>query len=142
MTEFIEKRFIYHEYQSGYRKNCTTTTLLMKLYEDTTTFINKNEITIAILADYSKAFDTIDFFKLIQKMHSLNFSKDFLYWTMIYLTFRQYFQIDAHFSTLLTSEFRVPQGSIWGAIFLNLCVADMSQITPESECLQYANDAA
>ena len=142
MTEFIEKRFIYHEYQSGYRKNCRTTTLLMKLYEDTTTFINKNEITIAILADYSKAFDTIDFFTLIQKMHSLNLSKDFLYWTMIYLTFRQYFQIDAHFSTLLTSEFRVPQGSIWGAIFLNLCVADMSQITPESECLQYANDAA
>ena len=73
MTEFIEKRFIYHEYQSGYRKNYTTTTFLMKQYENITTFLNNNEITIAILADYSKAFYTIDFFTLIQKMHSLTF---------------------------------------------------------------------
>ena len=35
------------------------------------------------------------------------------------------------FSTLLTSEFGVPQGSILGPIFFNLCVPDMSQITPE-----------
>ena len=67
-------------------------------------------------------------------MHSFNFSKDFLYWTMDYLTFRQHFvQIDAHFSTLLTSEFRVPQGSILGPILFNLCVTDMSQMTPESD---------
>ena len=75
-------------------------------------------------------------------MHSFNFSKDFLYWAMDYLTFRQHFfvQIDAHFSTFLTSEFGVPRGSILGLILFNLCVADMSQITPESECLQYADD--
>ena len=44
------------------------------------------------------------------------------------------------FSTLLTSEFGIPQGSILGPILFNLCVADISQITPESECLQYADD--
>ena len=49
----------------------------MKLYEDIKTSMNKSEITIAILADYSKAFDTIDFYTLIQKMYSFNFSKDF-----------------------------------------------------------------
>ena len=75
-------------------------------------------------------------------MHSFNFSKDFLYWAMDYLTFPQHFfvQIDAHFSTFLTSEFGVPRGSILGLILFNLCVADMSQVTPESECLQYADD--
>ena len=60
---------------------------------------------------------------------------------MNYLTFRQHFvQIDAHFSTLLTSEFRVPQGFILGPILFNLYVADMSQMTPEIECLQFADD--
>ena len=78
MTEFIEKRFIYHKHQSGYRKNHSTTTLLVKLY---------NDITIAIFADYSKIFDTIDFYKLIQKMHTFNFSKNFFCWTVNCLTF-------------------------------------------------------
>ena len=74
-------------------------------------------------------------------MHTFNFSKDFLYWAMSYLTFRQHFiQIDAHFPTLLTSEFGVLQGSILGPILSSLCVADMSQMTRESECLQYADD--
>ena len=49
--------------------------------------MSKSEITIAIFADYSKAFDTINFNTMIQKMHSFSFSKDFLYWTMNYLTF-------------------------------------------------------
>ena len=102
--------------------------------------MNKSEITIAIFADYSKAFDTIDFYTLIQKMHTFNFSKNFSYWTINYLTFRQDFvQIDAQFSTLLTSQFGVPQGSISEPILFNLCLADISQMAPESECLQYVD---
>ena len=51
---------------------------------------------------------------------------------MNYLTFRQHFvQIDAHFSTLLVSKLGVQQGSILRPILLNLCVVDMSQMTPE-----------
>ena len=141
MTEFIEKQLIYHKHQSGYRKNHSTTTLLMKLYDDIKTSMNKGEITIVIFADYSKVFDTIDFYTMIQKMNTFNFSKDFLYCTMSYLTFRHHFvQIDAHFSTLLTSEFGVPQGFILRTILFNLCVSDMSQMTPESESLQCAGN--
>ena len=59
---------------------------------------------------------------------------------MNYLTFRQHFvQIDAHFSTLLVSKLGVQQGSILRPILLNLCVVNMSQMTPERECLQYAD---
>ena len=62
MTEFNEIQLIYHKYQSGYRKNHPTTTLLMKLYDDVKTSMNKSEITIAVFADYSKVFDTTDFY--------------------------------------------------------------------------------
>ena len=91
MTEFIKKRLIYHKHQSRYRKNHSTTTLLMKLYANIKTSMNKSEITITIFADYFKAFDTIDNNTLIQKMLTFNFCKDFLYWTMNYLTFCQHF---------------------------------------------------
>ena len=54
--------------------------------------MKQSELTMTVFTDYSKAFDTIDFFILIQKMHSLNaFSTDFLYWVFNYLTHRQHF---------------------------------------------------
>ena len=109
----------------------------MKLYDDI-----KSENTVGIFADYSKAFYSIDLNTLLmQKIHSFNFSKDFLYWAMNYQMFQQHFaQIDAHFSSLSTSEFGVQQDCILGPILFKLCLADISQITPESECLQYAYD--
>ena len=56
---------------------------------------------------------------------------------MNYITFRQHFvKIDAHF----LSEFGVSQGSILGSLLFNLCVAEMSQMTPKSKCLQYADN--
>ena len=66
MTEFIEKRLIYYKNKSGFRKNHSTTTLLMKLYNNIKTSMDKSEVIIAISAYYSKAFDTVDFYKLIQ----------------------------------------------------------------------------
>ena len=113
----------------------------MKQYDDIKTSMNKSEITIIIFADYSKAFDTIDFYTLIQKMHSCNFSQDFLYSTMDYLTFRQHFvQIDAHFSPLLISEFGVPQGSIRTNIQSMCHRYSANTVTQESEYLQYVDD--
>ena len=104
--------------------------------------MKQSELTMAVFTDYSKAFDTIDFFTLIQKMHLLNFSTDFLYWVFNYLTHRQHFvQIYSNCSSLLTAKYRVSQGSILGPIFFNLYVADMSSITPNSNCIQYADDS-
>ena len=48
----------------------------MKLYDNVKTFMS--ETTMAIFADYSKAFDTADFYTLIQKMHTFNFSRLFI----------------------------------------------------------------
>ena len=75
-------------------------------------------------------------------MHSLKFPKDFLYWAFNYLTHRQHFvRIESNCSSLLTARYGVPQGSILGPILFNLRVADMSNITPNSNYIQYANDS-
>ena len=71
ITNFIEKKLIYHHSQSGYRKNLSTATLLAKLRDDIKEAMKISEITLAVFTDYSKAFDTIDFSVLIRKMHIL-----------------------------------------------------------------------
>ena len=69
--------------------------------------MKQSEFTMAVFTDYSKAFDTIDLFTLIQKMRSLNFSANFLY-CAFNLTHRQHFvQIDSNCSSLLTAKYRV-----------------------------------
>ena len=80
ITQFIEEQNVYHKYQSGFRKHHSTSKILTKLYDDIKNSMKRSEISVAIFADYSKAFDTIDFYTLIQKMHQLNFSTDFLHW--------------------------------------------------------------
>ena len=72
MTEFIGKQLINHKYQSGCSDSANT--LLMELYDDIKTSMNKSETTTAIFGDYSKAFDTVGFYALIKKyIHSFNF---------------------------------------------------------------------
>ena len=94
--------------------------------------MNSGEVTLAVFVDFSKAFDTIDFNILIQKLHSLHFSKIFLYLISNYLSNRSHFvQIDSRCSDLLYSKFGALQGPILGPVLLNLCVSDMKNVFPD-----------
>ena len=142
ITDLLETQQVYSKHQSVYCKNHSTAAILSKLYDHIKLAVKYSEFTMAVFTDYLKDFDTIDFFTLIQKMHSLNFSADFLYQVFNYLTHRQHFvQIYSNCSFLLTAKYRVPQGSILGPILFNLCLADMLSITPNSNCIQYADDS-
>ena len=73
-----------------------------------------------VCADYSKAFDTVQFKAVLAKLHEMGFSKSFLLWVLSYLSERrQLVQIDDNLSELAYLEFRVPQGSILGPVLFN-----------------------
>ena len=65
LCDYIEESFIYSNNQSGFRKNHSTNTLLMKMKDDILNALEKGEVTIAVLTDFSKAFDTVDYTILI-----------------------------------------------------------------------------
>ena len=101
LTVFIERESIYHQYQSDYRKNQSTATLLLKLHDDIEKAMKSGEVTIAIFTDSSKGCDTIHFSILIKKVDTLNFSKRFLNWIFNYLRDRRHFvQIDSSISNI------------------------------------------
>ena len=140
LSEFIESKSIYAQTQSGFRKGHSCSSLLVKLKNDITKAMNRGEITIAIAADYSKAFDTVHYTKLLQLLKSLGLSNDFLKIIHSYLTNRnQYVQVDDTKSSTKSIYFGVPQGSILGPVLFNLYVSDLSSIL-ENHSLQYADD--
>ena len=63
----------------------------IKLRDDIERAMKSGEVTSAVFADFSKAFDTIDFNILIHKLHSSHFSKNFLYLIFDYLSNRNHF---------------------------------------------------
>ena len=104
---------------SGFHKGHSTTSVLLGIRDALIRASNRGEVTLMVCADYSKAFDTVQFKSVLIKMHNLGFSKEFLLWMVDYLTGRrQMVQIDDRKSDMATVEFGVPQGSILGLIFL------------------------
>ena len=139
LLPFVEGK-VYKETQSGFRKGHSTATLLLKFRDDIKKAMNANEVTLSVLIDYSKAFDTIDHVILLKKLISFGFSRRSTKLFTNYLTNRrQYVQIEDKKSKILPIYFGVPQGSILGPILFNLYVSELSdQINSTS--IQYADD--
>ena len=140
LTEHIESRAVYLENQSGFRKSHSTITLLLKLKDDIKSAMQRGEVTLAVFADFSKAFDTVDYKILISHLSKIGFSNHLLKLISNYLSNRyQYVQIDDQSSEKLLVNFGVPQGSILGPILFNLYVTSINTNGP-SEYLLYADD--
>ena len=69
LSEFIESNVKYQPTQHGFPKSFSIVTCLLKLRDDILKSMKKGEVTINVFADYSKAFDTIDF-EILSKKNS------------------------------------------------------------------------
>ena len=136
---FIEKQALLASSISGHRRGHSTTTVLMGIRDDIIRAMKKGEVTLMVCADYSNAFDTVQF-KAVLANYEMGFSKSFLLWVLSYLSERrQLVQIDDKLSELAYVEFGVPQGSSLGPVLFNLYVADL-QKELDCSCYQYADD--
>ena len=130
LCSFIETQNLYNINQSGFRKGHSTNTLLLKLRDDIRTAMNRSEVTLSILTDYSKAFDTIEHNTLLEKLQNINFVKNTIKIICSYLIERyQYVQIEEDKrSTLLPMFFVVAQESILSILF-NFYVSELADRT-------------
>ena len=101
---------------SSFRKGHSKTTPLLGMRDDIRKAMDKGEVTLMVMADFSKAFDTICFRTTWLKLHKLGFTKPSLKWLLSYLCARrQFVQIDDKSSSCQTIAFEIPQGSFFCA---------------------------
>lgn len=73
ITDFLDDNELLNRYQSGFRKKHNTGTALLKVTHDIRAAMDKKLLTVLLLLDFSKAFDSISFDKLCNKL-KLNFN--------------------------------------------------------------------
>ena len=115
MIEFAEQYNILHRCQFGFRKNYSTTHVLIHLINRISLAIDPRETTVGVFLDLSKAFDTLDHQILFTKLEHYGIRDVALQWIKSYFSRRQQFvQINQICSSMQTVKCGVPQGSILG----------------------------
>ena len=95
LEESLDQHQVLCSMQSGYRKGHSCVTILHKPHNNIQTSLNKDEVTLVVMADYNKAFDTVTYLVLIKKIKELKFTNSFKDLIINYLSDHQQFvQID------------------------------------------------
>ena len=129
------------EAQSGFRKNHSTITTLIKVTDDWLTAIDHGLYTGAVFIDLRKAFDTVDPHILLNKLSGIGVSIDCLSWFASYLTGRRiYTQFNSSISPESIIEYGVPQGSILGPLLFIIYIDDIVKHIKHCSVHLYADD--
>ena len=138
LMDYLESNKLLTNAQHGFRPNLSTETALLKItntiYENT----ENKKISLLILLDLSKAFDSVSHPILLNKMSLLNIDA---FWFDDYLKNR--FQSVRHgpiLSSPIEIRFGVPQGSILGPILFIILINDILQFIHDCLLVGYADD--
>ena len=140
LNNFLSRRCLLYDFQSGFRKGYSTETCLVNLNDFIRTQTSKGKVTGMVLIDLQKAFDCVDHNLLLSKLSSMGVSS--LDWFRSYLTDRyQCTQVSGVDSSFLKVNCGVPQGSILGPTLFLCFINDMSAALSCKLSL-YADDSA
>ena len=135
---FLETYDLLANSQHGFRANLSTETALMKVNEHIYDNIDKQKVSLVLLLDLSKAFDSVCHETLFLKCDKLNVDE---FWFRDYLSDRtQSVKIGSVISSQRNVKFGVPQGSILGPILFLIYINDMSDVLKDYILVQYADD--
>ena len=139
--DYINKNNLLNEKQFGFRPNHSTYMAVIELVDKIANAVERNEPTLGIFLDLSKAFDTINHDILLYKLEYYGFRGVALDWFKSYFINRkQFVRYQMHDSYHKIINCGVPQGPILGPLLFTLYINDIVNTTSLLELILFADD--
>ena len=141
IESYFEKHKLFGEYQFGFRRNKSTVSEMLTLYETLQEAKEKSLHSLVILFDLSAAFDTVEPDVLIRKLKIYGFDHNARSWMKSYLTGRsQVATVGGHYSKAVELNYGTPQGSRLSPLLFIILMADLDLWSKGGELSQFADD--
>ena len=141
LYDYLIKKDILNDNQFGFRKSHSTAHALNYSISEIKKHLDNNEHVIGIYIDLSKAFDTIDHAKLLDKLSIYGIRGNTHSLLSSYLSNRvQYTSILGENSDNLTVKYGVPQGSVLGPLLFLIYIKDIANSSDHGIFVLFADD--
>ena len=136
IRNYLESHNLFNRFQSGFRADHSTQTALLQVTDTIRHGIENGLITLLVLFDFSKAFDSVNHSALLTELRKLGFNKEALKLCFSYLIGRKQAVINesGDKSPFLSTSSGVPQGSSPGPILFAAVINSINKYLKFSNC--------